>query len=128
MGQRERKKSILDRRFQENLRRLRKASNMKQSELAEKIGWQNSNFVSQLETGIRGFRPETVQRLADFFQVDPAEFFLPGKKRKPLRILFDDSPEEFIETLRGSNLCDTLIEKLREVVVTQYENNKRATE
>ena len=110
---RERRTGILDKRFQENLRVLRKARGLKQGELAEAMGWASPNYVSQLETGIRGFSPELVEGLAIFFKVDPGEFFLPSTRRAALRSIFDVLPEECLADLRGTGKCEELVEKFK---------------
>jgi transcriptional regulator with XRE-family HTH domain len=118
---RPRRSGVLDKRFQENLRAFRKARGLKQSGLAEAMGWPNQNYVSQLETGIRGFSPDTVEELAGYFKVDPGEFFLPEIRRRPLRILFEALPKKKLQNLRGTGECDKLVEKFKEIVSSEIE-------
>ena len=80
MSPRKRRGSVLERRFQFHLRRLRIKAGLRQKELAEGVGFENANFVSMLENGIRGASPDTVEKLAEFFGVDPSEFYSPPAK------------------------------------------------
>lgn len=114
-GSRERRAGVLDRRFQENLRLLRKARGLKQGELAEAMGWASPNYVSQLETGIRGFSPELVEQLALFFKIDPGAFFQPTPRRAVLRSIFETLPAECLADLRGTGKCDELVEMFKTV-------------
>ena len=110
---RPRRTGVLDKRFQWNLRRLRKGRGLKQGELAEEMGWASSNYVSQLETGIRGFSPDLVVELAVFFKVDPGDFFFPETRRAALRTIFEVLPRERIKDLRGTGKCEELVEKFK---------------
>jgi len=110
---RARRAGALDRRFQENLRAFRKARGLKQGELAVKMGWASPNYVSQLETGIRGFSSELVEELALFFKVDPGEFFIPHPQRAVLRSIFEVLPPERLADLRGTGKYEELVEKFK---------------
>ena len=114
-GSRQRRTGTLDKRFQENLRVLRKARGLKQGELADAMGWASPNYVSQLETGIRGFSPELVEELALFFKVDPGEFFIPAPRRAALRTIFEVLPAESFHDLRGTGKVVDLVEKFRAI-------------
>ena len=116
---RARRAGVLDKRFQENLRAFRKARGLKQGELAEKMGWASPNYVSQLETGIRGFSPELVEELALFFKVDPGEFFIPHPKRAALRSIFEVLPPECFNDLRGTGKSDELVEKFKMIAARE---------
>lgn len=118
---RPRRSGVLDKRFQENLRAFRKARGLKQGDLAEAMGWPNQNYVSQLETGIRGFSPDTVEELAVYFKVDPGDFFKPEIRRRPLRMIFEDLPEKNLRDLRGTGECDRLVDKFKEIASGEME-------
>ncbi|HQT96855.1 MAG TPA: helix-turn-helix transcriptional regulator [Thermodesulfobacteriota bacterium] len=120
---RARRAGVLDKRFQDNLRILRKARGLKQRELAEAMGCASPNYVSQLETGIRGFSPELVEQLAAFFKVDPGEFFLPGVKRATLRSIFEVLPEECFADLRGTGKCEELVEKFKLIATKELKSS-----
>jgi len=88
-GGRKRRDSVLEMRFMYHLRRLRKDAKMTQRELAEAIDLENGSSISMLETGIRGASQETIQLLAQYFGVDPSEFYAPPSrvaKKKPSRL------------------------------------------
>jgi len=116
---RERNDGILDKRFQENLRVLRKARGLKQGELAEAMGWASPNYISQLEKGIRGFSAERVEELARFFKVDPGDFFIPAPRRAALRTIFEMLPEECFHDLRGTGKVDDLVEKFKAIAIAE---------
>src|SRR5215470_14642619 len=60
----------------ETLRRLRRARNLRQSELADLIG-QPRTVVSNFENGSRTPRPDLITRFAQVLQVDAAELLSP---------------------------------------------------
>lgn len=55
------------------LRFLRKQSDKKQSEIAQFLGLSQQAY-SKLENGETGFSDETIEKIAQFFQITPAEF------------------------------------------------------
>lgn len=56
--------------FKENLRFLRRTSNMSQDELAEKLGYKSFTTVQKWEDGSAFPRVSTLNRIADLFNVD----------------------------------------------------------
>lgn len=60
----------------ENLKRLRKNKKLNQAELAEKVGI-TEKFYNGIETGHRWGSFETIVDLANAFEVEPYELFLP---------------------------------------------------
>lgn len=90
MTKRDRKSGVLDLRFQRKMRELRASNGMTQAELAERAGWATVNYVSQLETGLRGFSSETVETLAKIFHVDPVVFFLEEVEEAPIEPRAED--------------------------------------
>lgn len=77
MNKREKRRGVLDTRFQANLRQFRVEKGWKQADLAEAMEWGNDSYVSQLENGYRGFSSELVEALAKKFGKDPGDFFKP---------------------------------------------------
>jgi transcriptional regulator with XRE-family HTH domain len=116
---------ILDKRFQENLRILRKARGLKQGELAEAMGWASPNYISQLEKGIRGFSADRVEELARFFKVDPGEFFIPSPRRAALRTIFEVLPVECFHDLRGTRKYEELVEKFKMIASKELKPKAR---
>jgi transcriptional regulator with XRE-family HTH domain len=118
MGKRPKKTGILEKRFQENLRDIRKASGFKQKHLAEKMGWPNENYVSQIENGHRGCSIEMAEALAEVFQVDPADFFYHPVKRRHLRIVFDGLSAASIKKLRKGK-GEELLARFRKIAMEE---------
>lgn len=58
-----------------NIKRLRKAANITQVELAEKIGLSGSGAVSQWETGLVTPTPDNLKRIAELLGVTVNELF-----------------------------------------------------
>ena len=56
--------------FKENLRFLRRTSNMSQDELADKLGYKSFTTVQKWEDGSAFPRVSTLNRIADLFNVD----------------------------------------------------------
>jgi hypothetical protein len=69
-----------------------------------------------VECGVRGISIERIEKIADYFGVDPCVFFQPEQKRVLVRSLLEDMPEEYRHSLRGSNKYLYLIEKLKNVI------------
>jgi transcriptional regulator with XRE-family HTH domain len=114
MPKRPKKTGILDLRFQANLRAFRKARGLKQRELAEKMGWENENFVSQVELGYIGVSMDMVVELANVLKIDVGEFFQHPERRRFLRTIFEGTGPEGIKKLRNGK-SEELIKKFRKV-------------
>src|SRR5262249_3013029 len=65
----------------ETLRRLRRARNLRQSELADLIG-QPRTVVSNFENGNRTPRPELIERLTQVLQIDYAALLSPARAKE----------------------------------------------
>jgi transcriptional regulator with XRE-family HTH domain len=66
--------NVWGRAFAIALRRLREARGMTQRAVAEPMG-KDRNYVSELETGKRIPRIDTMAKVADALEVSPAEFW-----------------------------------------------------
>lgn len=73
--------------LKDRIRSLRKEHNLKQSELAEAIGV-NGGSVSKFETGLKAPSRETLQRIADYFNVT-ADYLLGRSNTKELNEMLD---------------------------------------
>lgn len=73
--------------FRDILRQLRMASNLSQKQMAERLGITDS-AISQYETGRRTPPYETMESIADYFNVDMA--YLLGKSDIPRVVSFDE--------------------------------------
>lgn len=63
--------------FAKNLRRMRHASGLTQEELAHRAGF-NRNYIGMLERGTNSPTVDTIEKLADVLEVDPARFLSVG--------------------------------------------------
>jgi transcriptional regulator with XRE-family HTH domain len=57
-----------------NLKRLRKKRNLKQTDLAEKVGV-SSTFIANIEQGKRKPSMEIIQKIVNALQIKPKELF-----------------------------------------------------
>lgn len=62
--------------FGYNLRRIRKAQNLSQIQLAEKVNMAFT-FISDIENGKKWVSPETIDKLSMALDVEVYQFFLP---------------------------------------------------
>jgi transcriptional regulator with XRE-family HTH domain len=67
-------------RFGKHLRKIRRAKDLTQEQLAEAVGI-TPEFLSNLERGVNGPSFDTLQKLADVLEVDVSEFFTPPDKK-----------------------------------------------
>jgi transcriptional regulator with XRE-family HTH domain len=72
--------------------------------------------ISHVECGVRGISIERIEKIADYFGVDPCVFFQPEQKRQLVRSLFEGMTEEFLHSLRGDTKYSYLIDKLKNVI------------
>ncbi|ARJ20487.1 XRE family transcriptional regulator [Bacillus thuringiensis] len=73
--------------LKERIRFLRKERNLKQDELGKAIGV-NAASVSKFETGLKSPSRETLQRMADFFNVT-ADYLLGRSNNRQLNEMLD---------------------------------------
>lgn len=95
-------------RFSDNLKRFRKQNHMTQTQLAEKIGVGRS-AVSMYEMGEREPDFETLEAIADIFNVDMAVLLGKETKKSPSE---DGEIDELLEELRREEVR-TLLEATR---------------
>lgn len=60
--------------FINNLKHFRKRKNVRQLDLALEIG-KSSNYINSVENGKYFPSPETIEKIADFLQVEPMALF-----------------------------------------------------
>ena len=75
--------------FSDRLRQLRKAADLSQMEFSKRIGVSKSS-VNMYERGEREPNLETLQRIADFFQVDIGYLLGKSESAPPVRSITDD--------------------------------------
>ncbi|MBW3490611.1 helix-turn-helix domain-containing protein [Bacillus sp. FDAARGOS_1420] len=108
--------------LKERIRFLRKERNLKQDELGKAIGV-NAASVSKFETGLKSPSRETLQRMADFFNVS-ADYLLGrsddrqlnqmlNTKYNALKIRLDQLPQEHQEILLQNML--TMMESFKKI-------------
>lgn len=79
----------------ENIRRIRKAKNMTQKELGEKLGGISQQQVGQWENGIKNPKIETVKKISEALNVDPFSLYS-----------FDMATQVLEEDLNENHLLD----------------------
>jgi len=119
------RESVLEKRFQANLKSMRKTLPKTTQRVFAEILGTTQNYVAQLETGIRGASPAVIERLAHIFKVDPSEFFkavdpsivrlpiLSGERLGDLRVISENQilgyfsiPRNHLqEHLEGEYIC-----------------------
>ena len=75
--------------FSERLRQLRKAADLSQMEFSKRIGVSKSS-VNMYERGEREPNLESLQHIADFFQVDIGYLLGKSESAPPVRSITDD--------------------------------------
>lgn len=65
--------------FGKNIRRIRDLLNLDQAQFGEKIG-KSRSYVSQMEAGLTGFSPDSLQSLSDKLHVPFEEFLKEGEQ------------------------------------------------
>ena len=106
-------------RFSDNLKRFRKQNHMTQTQLAEKIGVGRS-AVSMYEMGEREPDFETLEAIADIFNVDMA--VLLGKETKKSPSEDGEDLADYLQDLRERPETRTLLEASRGMTKEQVEN------
>lgn len=100
-----------------NIKRLRKAKNLSQMELAERLDM-HFTFISNIENGKKWVSPETIAKIASLLNVEPYQFLLP-KEHAPVFVPtikdFADELSEAFETIKSRYILDA-----------PYENKKAA--
>ena len=74
--------------FINNLRRYRKARNLRQLDLALEIG-RSPNYINSIENGKYFPSPETIEQIADFLGVEPMLLF--SRKSENLSVASEDA-------------------------------------
>lgn len=59
-----------------NIRLIRETKGLSQKALSEKVKWRYQSMLNQIEGGHRGMGPQTLRKLADALEVDPAVFYM----------------------------------------------------
>lgn len=133
MAKRQIKKNPLEKRFREKLKSLMRKGRVKNREVAEYISRfrkpgepvVTDAYISQLKSGERGVSLDRACIIANYFEVDPSEFFQIEPRRKELRIIYDDIPEETILKLRDSELEKIIVEKIRDCTKKELNTHDR---
>ena len=83
--------------FGYNLKRLRKSRKLSQMDFANQLDM-HFTFISDIENGKKWVSPETIAKIASFFNVEPYEFL------KPKNFLINKNPtlESFINDLNAA--------------------------
>lgn len=92
---------LSDDRLRENIIRLRENKNMSQSELAKRMGIDNS-YISKIERGTRKVSTSELDKFAEIFEVTTD--YLLGREKKKLEKNVDLSDDTVIMTYQGKPL------------------------
>lgn len=86
--------------FGYNLKRLRKAQNLSQMELANKLDM-HFTFISDIENGKKWVSPETIAKISSLLKTEPYQFLLPKDFKK------NENPtiDAFAKSLEEAFLC-----------------------
>ncbi len=104
--------------FNQALRRLRKQDKLTQAELAEAIGVSKST-ISMYECGNREPDFETLEALADYFNVDMN--VLTGSSASPVSPSADTELNEYLELLKNRPECRMLFSLTKDATKEEVE-------
>jgi transcriptional regulator with XRE-family HTH domain len=100
------------------LRFLRKSNDIKQAIIASEIGISQQEY-SDLENGKKNFTDETIEKLAAYFKITPAEF------ERPIETVYISNNHNHSGIMNANNnswdMVQSLITSKEEVIATQKE-------
>lgn len=68
--------------FGRKIRILREIHDVTQNDLAKHLGYSSTGAITQVEAGDKGVKFENIQRIAEFFSVDPIYLLDPSEMSK----------------------------------------------